>query len=361
MKQEFKKGNLWPPNPCGLGLELERKRERERKRGQEVKEIPTLSLAKHLEGAMGLAEYESLARACEDHGFFLLKDHGQHALVGEVFKQSQAFFAQPKAEKMTVFRDEINPLGYFDRELTKQKRDQKEVYDFKAGGYISRDPKKQTRWPQKPAELQPVLTRFFREFTTLSEQTMAMIFKSLGMTDQELSTMLDAGFGEAHSSAARLNYYPAHDPVPNEDKANVTDLGDMALHHHTDPGAITLLLQDDHGGLQALSKTSGWIDVQPKPGTIVVNVGDVLQVWTNDRCTAGTHRVLPVSSTSGRYSTPFFYQPRFDAEISPWVGDMHSPNYRSFSWREFIRGRVTDNFADYGESDIQIDKYRIAS
>ena len=135
----------------------------------------------------------------------------------------------------------------------------------------------------------------------------------------------------------------------------------MALHHHTDPGAITLLLQDDHGGLQTLSKTSGWIDVPPLANSIVVNVGDVLQVWTNDRCTAATHRVTPVHSEQGRYSTPFFYQPRYDATIEPWVAPGETAHYRAFSWREFIRGRVTDNFSDYGEADIQIARYRIAS
>jgi isopenicillin N synthase-like dioxygenase len=83
-------------------------------------------------------------------------------------------------------------------------------------------------------------------------------------------------------------------------------------------------------------------------------------VWSNDRCTAGVHRVLPVHSPTGRYSTPFFYQPRYDAQIKPWVGDDGIARYRAFSWREFIRGRVSDNFADYGAEDIQIDRYKRA-
>lgn len=326
-----------------------------------MKEIPTVSLAAHLNNRLSEQDYAQLARACEDHGFFLLADHGQTKLVNAVFEQSQAFFALPKSEKNKVFRDEINPLGYFDRELTKQKRDQKEVYDFKAGGYISRNPAKQTRWPEQPAHFRSVLTEFFQAFTTLSEQTMGMVFQALGMPSQAIGETLANGFGSEHSSAARLNYYPAHDPVPADERDKVTGLGDMALHHHTDPGAITLLLQDAHGGLQASSKVDGWIDVPPQPDTIVVNIGDVLQVWTNDRCTAGIHRVLPIAAGEGRYSTPFFYQPRYDAEISPWLNAGEEARYESFSWREFIRGRVTDNFADYGTDDIQIDRYRIAS
>jgi len=121
-----------------------------------------------------------------------------------------------------------------------------------------------------------------------------------------------------------------------------------------------LLLQDNHGGLQALSKKDGWIDVPPAEGSIVVNIGDVLQVWTNDRCTAGVHRVLPVHSAQGRYSIPFFYQPAVKAVIEPWVGQQGTALYRAFSWQEYIRGRVTDNYSDIGEDDIQIERYRVA-
>ena len=102
--------------------------------------VPTISLADHLNGGLDPEQDRLLAKAREDHGFFLLTDHGEDALIDAVFTQSAEFFALPKAAKQKVARDERNPLGYFDRELTKQKRDQKEVFDFKAGGYISRDP-----------------------------------------------------------------------------------------------------------------------------------------------------------------------------------------------------------------------------
>ena len=330
-----------------------------------MRDIPTFNLGRYLAGSMDSAEQRTalsaVAKACEDHGFFLLSGHGCDTLIDAVFEQSEQFFALSKEDKQAVYRDAENPLGYYDRELTKQKRDQKEVFDFKAGGHQSSNPARQTRWPEQLPEFKLTLSDFFDRFTQLSEQTMAMIFAALGIPEADVKVLCDTGFGERHTSAARLNYYPAEDPVPAADRQHVSALGDLALHHHTDPGAITLLLQDDHGGLQALSKTDGWIDVPPQTGTIVVNVGDVLQVWTNDRCTAGVHRVLPVSSQRGRYSTPFFYQPRVDALVEPWLAPEEQPHYNSFSWRDYIRGRVTDNFADYGESDIQIDRYRIGA
>lgn len=322
--------------------------------------IPTVDIGRFLDGSTSRQELDAVAVACEDHGFFLLCGHGCDLLIEQTFAVSQRFFAQPKPAKMSVFRDADNPFGYYDRELTKQRRDLKEVFDFQAGGYQSSNPAKQPRWPDNMADFRATLTSFYSTFTDLSETTMRMIFVALGLPPTGIEKIMADGFGDAHTSTARLNYYPANDPVPRSEQQQVTPVGDMALHHHTDPGAITLLLQDDHGGLQALSKSQGWIDVPPQAGTIVVNVGDVLQVWTNDRCVAGVHRVLPVQSPAGRFSTPFFFQPRHDAMIEPWLDEGDTPRYHGFSWREFIRGRVSDNFADYGSEDIQIERYRIA-
>lgn len=75
--------------------------------------------------------------------------------------------------------------------------------------------------------------------------------------------------------------------------------------HHTDPGVITLLLQDDTGGLQAQARDGSWIDVPPTPGTVVVNLADSVQVWTNDRYRAAVHRVLPMTRRD-RTSIPYF-------------------------------------------------------
>ena len=325
-----------------------------------MQNIPVIDLQAFREGGLPAIDQDALVEACEDHGFFLLINHGRDAQISRVFEAAAEFFAMPREQKTAVYRDAENPLGYYDRELTKQRRDQKEVFDFKAGGHISKNPDRHTRWPNHPKAFRRALTEFFEAFTELSEQTMNMVLAALGMSEAEVMLTMEKGFGALHTSAARLNYYPSADPVPDGERTDITGLGDMALHHHTDPGAITLLLQDNHGGLQALSKKDGWIDVPPAQGTIVVNIGDILQVWSNDRCTAGVHRVLPVHAKQGRYSIPFFYQPAVKAIIEPWVGQHNAPLYRAFSWQEYIRGRVTDNYSDIGEEDIQIDRYRIA-
>lgn len=325
-----------------------------------MQNIPVVDLQAFREGGLAAIDQLALVEACEDHGFFLLINHGCDTQVQNVFAAAADFFAMPREQKVAVYRDAENPLGYYDRELTKQRRDQKEVFDFKAGGHISRNPLRHTRWPDRPYHFRPALTEFFTVFTELSETTMCMVLGGLGLPFEAVENTMARGFGPAHTSAARLNFYPAQDPVPAAERESVTPLGDMALHHHTDPGAITLLLQDDCGGLQAQSRAHGWIDVPPLDRAIVVNIGDVLQVWTNDRCIAGVHRVVPITNPRGRFSIPFFYQPRVDAIVEPWLAAEDAPRYRAFSWQEYIRGRVTDNYSDIGEEDIQIDRYKVA-
>ena len=103
-------------------------------------QVPTVNLADFLAKGLSAIDQPALVRACEDHGFFLLEEHGQEQLVADVFAQAENFFAQPTLMKHSVYRNEENPLGYYDRELTKQRRDLKEVFDFKTGGHISKNP-----------------------------------------------------------------------------------------------------------------------------------------------------------------------------------------------------------------------------
>jgi isopenicillin N synthase-like dioxygenase len=136
-------------------------------------------------------------------------------------------------------------------------------------------------------------------------------------------------------------------------------LGDNALGHHTDPGVITLLLQDQTGGLQAQSRTGEWIDVDPIPGTIVVNLADSVQVWTNDRYRAAVHRVVPMTEAD-RMSIPYFLHPTRDAVIEPLTELVdETPRYRSFEWRAYMRSRTDDNFTDLGAEDAQITDYLV--
>ena len=102
-------------------------------------------------------------------------------------------------------------------------------------------------------------------------------------------------------------------------------------------------------------------DVPPKPGTIVVNLGDCMQSWTNDRYRAAVHRVLPMRQQR-RFSIPYFSNPDRHAVIAPLPElSVEGARYRSVSWREFIQARVDDNFADLGAEDTQMAQYRVGA
>ncbi|MDX1412194.1 MAG: 2OG-Fe(II) oxygenase family protein, partial [Nitrospirales bacterium] len=100
--------------------------------------------------------------------------------------------------------------------------------------------------------------------------------------------------------------------------------------------------------------------VEPMAGALVVNIGDIVQVWSNDRYRAPLHRVLP-SAARDRYSLPFFLNPSYEAEYSPLpelTNESSPPRYRTINWGEFRWNRQQGDFADYG-SENQISDYRI--
>lgn len=298
----------------------------------------------------------AMDRACRDHGFFLLTGHGMQTLIDAVWRQTRAFFALPRSQKRAVERSRDNALGYFDRELTKRKRDRKEVFDYADDAQnIAGTGFGHSRWPVGLAEFRDELLAYSRNCAALTNSVLAGLYTALGLRPEQVPDAI----GAEHTAFVRLNHYPVEDPVAIKERSEAASLGDMALHHHTDPGVITLLLQDDVGGLQTYSRRDGWIDVPPHPEAIVVNMSDMLQVLTNDNYRASLHRVLPVPQRD-RYSVVYFSMPRHDALIAP-APELYEgqPEYRSVAWREFIGGRLGDNFADYGVEDIQISDYRI--
>jgi len=313
--------------------------------------VPVIDLAQAEQDPTALLPLDA---ACRDHGFFLLENHGIDTAINAMWQASADFFKLPQADKRKILRSDTIPLGYYDRELTKRKRDLKEVFDYMLP---REDHSDLNQWPIGQDEFRHVMVNFFNQASNIAERTLQLVYQALDGGSRRNGAYPP---GDPRTSNVRLNCYPLADPLSSIEADGVARLGDMALHHHTDPGILTLLLQDLTGGLQALSRTDGWIDVTPRAGTIVVNLGDAMQVWTNDNYRAAVHRVVPMSQTT-RYSTPYFYNPRSDAQLEPLIGlTDDSPRFRSFSWRDYIKGRVDDNFTDLGEDDIQIDRYRIS-
>ncbi|HEX4409737.1 MAG TPA: 2-oxoglutarate and iron-dependent oxygenase domain-containing protein [Xanthobacteraceae bacterium] len=258
---------------------------------------------------------QELRTACVDTGFFYIKGHGvPAALITQVFQQSRAFFALSMEQKLALAsansrcRHGYEPLKAQTLELGAPP-DLKEGYlagdDFAADHpAVLNDPVNigPNQWP-------PQLPSFKEAMTSYVDQ-----MKGLGKTLMQglaLSLDLDEDYFDAFCHdpvlTLRLLHYP---PQPANHAPNEKGCG-----AHTDWGGITILLQDDAGGLQVQHADGSWISAPPIAGTFVVNIGDLLARWTNNLYRSTVHRVVNISGRD-RYSVPFFLDGQSDHMVS---------------------------------------------
>mgnify|MGYP001813575349 FL=1 len=322
-----------------------------------VGQVPVIDVSAVVRDASstgGVEAARQIGNACREWGFFQVINHGvPDTLVDATWRETRHFFARPAEIKDAILRTRENPWGYYNNELTKNQRDKKEVFDFTTDGI---DPiyAAENRWPPVHDEFRTTLTAYRDAVTRLSLSLLEAFCVGLDLP----ADFMQADFGSDHTGFIRLNYYPVDDPL-GQSAVEHLPVADLGVHHHTDAGALTVLLQDDVGGLQVF-KDGYWHNVPPVPGAFVINTGDMMQVWSNDIYQAAVHRVLAMERR-GRYSIPFFFNPSAKTNVSPLpsvVGDERPARYRTINWSEF-RGRRTDgDYADYGP-EVQISQYRI--
>lgn len=288
--------------------------------------------------------------ACHDWGFFQVTGHSiERSVIDEIFAVSHTFFEQSAADKRSLLRDADNPWGYFDQELTKNRQDFKELYDFGPDSGDGRGP----RWPGGRLRqlFEPAVRACYAGCTALSMRLLSVIASNLGVSPQVLAR----GFEDsAHTSFLRLNFYPMSTP-DNADDASPRPFG---VGEHTDAGALTILLQDEQPGLE-VQREGRWHLVEPRRDALVVNIGDIVQVWSNDQYKAALHRVL-TNPAQERYSIPFFLNPSYETIYEPLPATVTPDRpaaYRPIGWREFRCLRAAGDYADVGE-EVQIRHYR---
>ena len=292
----------------------------------------------------------AIHQACRDWGFFQVTGHGiEQAVIDEIFAVSHAFFGQSAAQKRRLLRDADNPWGYFDQELTKNRLDCKEIYDFGRDSGDGRGP----RWPQGRLRhrFETAVRACYADCAALSMRLLAVIASNLGADPQLLGRGFEDG---AHTSFLRLNFYPRSAPQGSADALQRP----FGVGEHTDAGALTILLQDEQPGLE-VQREGRWHLVEPLSDALVVNLGDIVQVWSNDQYKAGLHRVL-TNPAHQRYSIPFFLNPSYETTYEPLpaaVTPDRPAAYRPIGWREFRALRAAGDYADIGE-EVQIHHYR---
>ena len=298
----------------------------------------------------------ALDAACREWGFFHVIPHGIDALTIEnLQRKMHEFFIMPLAAKRSISRSAANPWGFFDRELTKNTLDWKEVFDYGPAELPTdrSEPVIVPQWPRFLPGFKPAVLDYYAACERLAFRLLAAIATNLGAAPGALRT----AFAPRHTSFVRLNYYPVCPTPARPDDASTPGQGHLGVNHHTDAGALTILLQDDQPGLEVF-KDGGWHLVAPRRDALVINIGDIVQVWSNDRYRAALHRVA-ANADKVRYSAPFFLSPAYRADYAPLpstVDEAHPARYRIINWGEFRGLRAAGDYVDQGE-EVQISHY----
>lgn len=154
-------------------------------------------------------------------------------------------------------------------------------------------------WPTNPAELRPAWERYYRSMSDLAARLLRLMSIALGMPVDHFEPLIDR-----HTSALRALRYPPAGQQP----------GRLGAGAHTDYGTLTVLMADPtEPGLQVQSPDGSWHDVMPPAGSLLVNLGDAMARWTNDRWRSTMHRVIPPARR--RQSIAFFHNANWDAVI----------------------------------------------
>ncbi|MHA1565523.1 MAG: isopenicillin N synthase family dioxygenase [Alphaproteobacteria bacterium] len=273
---------------------------------------------------------DAIAAACTDTGFFTIANHGvSTAVIAALWQSAGTFFDLPQSEKATAIAPYVGyPYGYapFAKEALSLSLGQAAPPDlkesFSMGPLFHPDPLPDdpdaafayapTIWPESLPNMPAIWADYYRAMETLAARIMGLFALGLGLEEGFFVPYIDR-----HVSAIRANHYPHQTQPPQP--------GQLRAGAHTDYGSLTILRQDAApGGLQVRTGDGIWLDVPHSPDSLIVNIGDLMAQWTNDRWRSTLHRVVnpPADATAKangstrRLSVAFFHTPNWDAAIS---------------------------------------------
>ncbi|KAJ1703002.1 hypothetical protein LUZ63_002781 [Rhynchospora breviuscula] len=264
-----------------------------------------------------------IAHACQSYGFFQVVNHGiPDELLLKVMAIAIEFFRLPAEEKAKLYTDDptknvrLSTSFNVRRETVHNWRDYLRMHCYPLEKFMP-------EWPSKPDLFKEVISTYCKEVRQLGMKLLGAISLSLGLEEDYIKEAL--GEQEQHMA---VNFYPQC-PEPE-----LT----YGLPAHTDPNALTILLQDPEvAGLHVL-KDGNWIAVDPLPGALVINIGDQLQALSNGRYKSVWHRAV-VNSSKERLSVASFLCPSNSALVSPAkkLTEITPPVYRDYTYDEYYK------------------------
>jgi isopenicillin N synthase-like dioxygenase len=292
---------------------------------------------------------EQLMSAALNTGFFYIKNHGiDESLIDKAFKASQLFFNFPIAIKQLVAVNQ-QQRGWLAPGMTKfteaKTHDLKEIFFYGPEHWSEQMLAKRSeialiaenQWPDGFSEFQEGIMPYYHAVCSLGHNVLSAIAVGLGETPDFFAKRYTSPLGRG-----QLVYYP----ISSQEDEDQQRFGAAA---HTDFGVLTLLHQDDNGGLQVFNKSKQWVEAPPIPGTFVCNTGDLLNRWTNGFLSSNLHRVINRSGNE-RFSMPVFFDPDPNAIINSKdfkqfanQASTHSPIQVS----DYIDGKNRKTFSQY--------------
>ena len=296
--------------------------------------------------------------ACTTIGFFYIVNHGVPlGVIDAATAAARDFFAFPVETKrraaVNARHRGFNSLG--DATMYQAKRpDYKEFFSIGlelpeddpdvVAGQALRGP---NNWPDFMPSLRPALYTYYEAIGACGADLLRAVASGLDIDEHFFASRYTK-----RMQRTQMVYYPPQPPQSDEDQFGVAP--------HTDYGCITLLWQDDVGGLQVREIAHGtWIDAPPIPGSFVVNVGDLLSRWTNERFRSTLHRVINASGRE-RFSIASFYDPTYGAIVDPReLGTAQADvRYEPVAAGDYILGRINDSMG-YRKKHVAQEKDRV--
>ncbi len=290
-------------------------------------EIPVIDLAPYFEGnAEGKAAVgRAVDKACSEIGFLVISGHRVDAsLIERMRSVSLAYFDLPIEQKMRLRMPPDRYRGYTPMAAenlaatlgAETPPDLKE--SFSIGPIVAMHDEYHTRpeartffadnlWPAEPEGMRETWSAYYKQMESLASTLMRVFALALDMPENYFDGKVDR-----HISNFSVIHYPQQNEAPKP--------GQLRAGAHTDYGSLTILYKDDApGGLQVQTPAGDWIAAPHHPGTFIVNLGDLMQDWTNHRWRSTLHRVVnpprEAGASSRRLSMPFFHQPNYDTVV----------------------------------------------
>lgn len=313
-------------------------------------EIPVIDLGPFLRGmdAVRRQAATEIGRACRETGFFYIANHEvPAALLEETFVQAARFFAKTPQEKAKIAIEQ-SPChrGWFQLGGENLDPAKQVAGDLKEGIKIGRDllpahPKVRAmvplhgpnQWPDEPG-FHVAMQDYYEAMERLGRK----LLRAFAMVLE-----IDGDYFDQFLGVPMCTLGPLHYP-PQTGQIDEAQLGAGA---HSDFGCLTILAQDDHAGLQVLRRDGTWVNAPPIPGTFVVNIGDMMERWTNGVFTSTLHRVINQTGEE-RYSLPFFFDPDFSARIEcipTCVKPGEAPKYPPTTAGQYLLDKINESFA----------------